>query len=413
MVAKQELVRKFNAAAAQTAEEAERTEEESTSRQQQADEQLEAATTAQNQAESKHREAAVLMSQAIEAQKEADSAHESAASKQQQAARTQVEATEALKATAAAQKRAVDARERAAAAQTDLDQLSASLRPLKRSLDNAETDTESSPDGSCSKRRRTSKPAQQVVLVNSNDLDRVLEMMRLGDPQNPSIYDFQGRVMFLSPGEKLDIHTHGVTWRNGTIQLESHQSVRIFGRDVVLESILVIGGEHGVWIPNGGSLTMTACQIHKARTGLHMDGSSSLVASDLKLMSCRTYAILMLGCSSASFTDCRVSAIGKCCINIREKSSMVGTRMQVLSGFCSFVFAAENQSRLSLTACTLIPMDRNLYAPREESEASEAPEASTVVGGKSVAANHSCVVLSSCEGLEFEAIDAATVKIEQ
>lgn len=395
VAAKQKLVERCDAAADSLQEEAERTQAESNLIQRWAAGKQSEADIAQEQADSAVKRAAELTTHLEAAQQTAEKAKQLATLKQREAAVSQKESFNAWVQTDDARKKAMGAQERAALAQRALDQLSASLRPLKRSLASSGMDSEGSSGGaSSSKRRRTSEPVQRVVMVQGDDLASVLDKMRQDSLSsiNHTIYDFQGMVMRYTNWANPTILSSSITWRNGSILLLNHQSLVVEGRNVRFESLTVSGAQNGVWISSDGSLDMIGCRIRDVGTGIRMDGSSSFTARNLKMLHCGVRIFYLSGTSSATVSNAEVSGGNIVAIATRDSSNFFGSRMRIT---CTgrYLIIASGQSRLSFAASVLAPASTGLMAVTDQ-----------------------CALrLSKCSsfGNDFIKSDTATVQIER
>lgn len=212
----------------------------------------------------------------------------------------------------------------------------------------------SAAEPSSNKRSRgsDSPPAIPVILVTSNNLEDVLERMRLSS--TPAIYDFQNRKMQSAASQGPSIVTHGVTWRNVKLMLTNHDQMclTIDASDVVLESVSIVGAYHGVHVLPGGSLTMRSCRVDTCSSGICLEGDSTLLATNLKVSNCGMSAFSLSGSARATVTDCRISGSKLDGVFMREGSSMVGTRIWFIDVRYNMVFVRD-QARLSLTGCVM------------------------------------------------------------
>lgn len=196
----------------------------------------------------------------------------------------------------------------------------------------------------CNKRARTEEPAQPavpvspshpVVMVTSNQLADVLQQMARSS--TPAIYDFQNRAMHSNGRRDVNLSTDGVTWRNGKIILPPPKQPRgaggssliVSGRDVVLESISVIGGQIGVKVIHDGSLRMTACEICDANFALRVEDEATLFASNLLIIDSASCAILLTDSATADFTSCAITGSEGDGVYLRDRSTLYGSRMHI------------------------------------------------------------------------------------
>lgn len=188
-----------------------------------------------------------------------------------------------------------------------------------------------------------------VMWVSSNDLSDVLHTMH--QMHALSVYDFQGREMrYTGAGDPI-IASSGVTWRNGTIKLRG-QSLVVKRSGVVLDTISVIGGTCGVCVVGSGSLTMTGCTVQDAVEGVSVQGSSSLHASNLRIINSKKYGFSVKGSSAASLTDCNISGAGNDGVYASHSSHLEGLRVSI-DGVCGEVLCLKHSASVKLTQCAL------------------------------------------------------------
>lgn len=322
------------------------------------------------------------------------------AAKQLEVKRCTAAATSAAADAAEAHKRAEETHIKASAAMEDLRLLTAAFKPLQLSLGLPTLDTKwEAPQLGTSGTVMIAKPSKQVILVTSNDLGDLLETIALSDTSIPVIYDFQGREMKYKDKSNASLSINSMTWRNGKIMLpaETQLSLDVACTGMVLESISVSGGG-GVRVLDGGSLTMTACEVQgSSNMGLHLEGTGTLVANDVNVMKCikkgiylegsgslvatnvnvsdsegsgvalvgtcsmqasnlkvtkTEYGIFLSGSSTAVLTGCDVGDTKYYGICMMGSSSMVGTRVRI-TGAGADVLNMAGEAKLALTGCSM------------------------------------------------------------
>lgn len=197
--------------------------------------------------------------------------------------------------------------------------------------------------------RSTGSVVGDVMWVTSTDLKDVLHIMRQNGA--PAVYDFQGRELrFTGAGDPV-IALSGVTWRNGTIKLRG-KSLVVKRSGVVLDTISVLGSTCGVFVVGSGSLTMTSCEVRDAVVGVSLEGSSSLKASNLRVLNSKTDGLTMKGSAPAHLTDCELAETGNNGVCASHASSLVGLRVRVV-GVRGDVLCLKHSARVDLTRCDI------------------------------------------------------------
>lgn len=200
-------------------------------------------------------------------------------------------------------------------------------------------------------RAADSPPPQQVVSVGHNNLELFLKKVNSFNSPSKAIFDLQGRAMpFKGFGHPI-IVADNVTLRNGSIELSDRQIFGVEGRDVVLESITVSGGERAVDLGAYASLTMTACMVRDAYTGVHMEDSSILVATRLKVTGCSGSGFSLFGRSDAKLLNCEISgASSGILMHGKSRLAAVDTRM---SSEQANVVRLLGSGTVTLSGCTI------------------------------------------------------------
>lgn len=234
----------------------------------------------------------------------------------------------------------------------------------------------------------SSNTERPVILVNSDNLGDVLQAMSLSS--TPAVYDFQGQEMKYSDRGSPTILSRGVKCCNGSIVLESTQSLVVVVDGVELDNICIVGGHLGLGIQSNGNVTLSACEVRGAKFGLWMEGNACLTAHHSKFTESADCGVILEGSSSANMTDCIISGASSDGIYMDGSASMVGNRIQI-TGTKSNVLNLTGKSKLSLTESTLT---RN-------------------PGGQGQLCDEASLVLSFCatDGT-FSTEDTATVEIK-
>lgn len=171
-------------------------------------------------------------------------------------------------------------------------------------------------------------PDLPVILIKTDNLGDALEMVNFS--KTPAVYDFQGQNMKYKDRGFPTITSDGAILRNGRFLLKSDQSLFVDGTAVVvLDAISVFGGGAGVWVGNGGCLTMTACELRDNKTGLYLCGDCT-----------------------ARLTDCEISGGKEHGIYMTSNSSMEGTRV-CITGIQGEVLHLVDKAMLDLSECIM------------------------------------------------------------
>lgn len=306
----------------------------------------------------------------LSAQKEVVVTQSGVAEAQRRIKQAQMLLRAALTKDAAAVAVAAEAQTQALLATLDLSQLNDSLLPLKRSMDGTGSDATGS-QAQTSNRKRvrfapTSQPPsplpppslplppppqqlhQAPVCVESVDLGALIEQMQ-SNHGIPAVYDLQGMVMqYLQPGPPT-IVSPGITLRNGTIQLRPNQSLEVESRGVTLHSVSVVGGNTGVIVSSGGSISMTACNIQDVEMGVWLMGNGTLEASNLNVTNARAGGLCMEGRSTATLSDSKLCGRGRLLfLDAQASASLTGCRLTSETGR---PIAVYDEASLQLSGC--------------------------------------------------------------
>lgn len=224
-----------------------------------------------------------------------------------------------------ADKSVLMAQAKAAAAHKIVKKHRRELLVMKRALGLVGLDAEVPPPAK--KRPSGDTSAQQVILVTSDSLGDLLDQAK--GHTSAVIFDLQGSSLRYRGAGNPTLSTDSITVFNGKIVLTSGQSFTVKGKDVVLDSVSVVGGTRGVQIVDSASLTMTECEVSDSKYGVSLVDSGSLVANDVTLTDCEVHSFAFQDKSSATLTSCKVVGAGKGGISMWNDSSMAGTRVTV------------------------------------------------------------------------------------
>lgn len=284
----------------------------------------------------------------------------------------------------------------AESAQADLKRLNQALLPLRRPLEVAGSDTgSSSQTGTSDRNKRPRVEARQqqqpstalqlparhvqpmqylslpqplvrpVVYVQSDSLGDLFKRMQ-ENHGTPAEYDLQGLVMKYSTDRQPCISSHGITLRNGTIQLTTEQSLSVTSRDVTLHKVSVVGGDVGVVVAAGSSLSMTSCEIRDVQVGLMLTGNSALVASNLKVRASGHACLYLKQSSSADISDADFGGSAlHAAIHISGTSSLVGSRLRFADTMI-YAFFLRDASTASLEGCSLKSAPQRMIAVKDD-----------------------------------------------
>lgn len=214
---------------------------------------------------------------------------------------------------------------------------------------------------------RFSVGGKKDILVTSNSLGDVLDEMNAGNI--PAVYDFQGRTMQYLRAGNPTILSKDVTWRNGTIALSRDryggQSLGIESTGVVLKSITLSGGgEGGVRVVSGGSVTMTDCKVRDCFRGVQLEGNAVLVAKGLRVQDCSDSSFSLSGNSSAEVWDVKLIGASQG-VHMTGDSSMAARSLHITCTQ-SHAISLHNRARLSMKKSSVTGNDGQAGAVWDE-----------------------------------------------
>lgn len=192
------------------------------------------------------------------------------------------------------------------------------------------------------------------------------------------IFDLQGAVLNSSSDlHNFVIKASNVTLKNATIMLGSKHSGAILfvdGRNVTLDNIIIIGGNRGVSVSPGGSVTMHDCTIQNAFWGVQVGGSSqdtndpaagrkqaTFMAHKLQIVDFHSLGLRAFASTDVTLTECCITCgqppgtynFSKA-VHVSGPNSNLKAIEMICREFCTTGLTCDMNGRASLECCTLV-----------------------------------------------------------
>lgn len=227
---------------------------------------------------------------------------------------------------------------------------------------------------------RTLRP---VVRFASSSLADLVQLVN--DTKSPTTFDLGDQELHSVGSGDIIISASDVSIKNATISLETagaaSPNLCFSGTGVQMDDIIISGGNIGVRLLQGASVTMRACTLHRNNIGVHAvsapkpdSAQPSLVVHGLKILNCTTQSIYCGANKRMQLTDCLVTgnsgahsivvhgslqATRLSCTGCAGKGLHVGARGDavvtdsIITGSTGCSVDAQAGSKLTLGRCTI------------------------------------------------------------
>lgn len=155
-----------------------------------------------------------------------------------------------------------------------------------------------------------------VVRFEQGSLDHLMQLVRTTN--SPTTFDLCSRELCCTDETSLEIAKSNVSFINGSIRLDNeahpHSVFMFSGTGVELVNLTLTGGEGGVLMLPGGSVTLWNCTLQGMQCGLYTDARSedepipcTIVAHGVKILGCGSSSVRVGLDTHVPLTDCIIT----------------------------------------------------------------------------------------------------------